>query len=188
MRTFIAIDISEDIGRSLSLAICHLKYAGADVKWVDPANIHLTLKFLGEISGDKLAQVKSALDGIADSTKRFRVNIKDIGAFPGTGRPRVIWAGLSDGARESKDLACSIDEAMSGLGFAKETRPFEPHLTMGRVRSGRNIDKLKSQITSSKLQIPQEGCPVDSIILYQSTLTPNGSIYTRLHEPKLRQE
>ena len=135
MRTFIAIELSSEIKESLAQAQSHLKYAGADVKWVTPENIHLTLKFLGEIPEEKCENVKAALDEIAKTTASFELSIKDIGAFPNIEFPRVIWIGLDKGAKESTELAAKVDEALSKLGFAKETRPFAAHLTIGRIRS-----------------------------------------------------
>jgi 2'-5' RNA ligase len=187
MRTFIAIEISEDIARILAQIESHLKYAGADVKWVKPEIIHLTLKFLGEISEKKCEGVKLVLDDIAGSTKPFELSIKDVGAFPKIEHPKVIWVGLDNGAKGSKDLAYRIDETLSKIGFAKEERPFSPHLTIGRVRSSANRDKLTEKMSSASANFQLSAVPshkVTSVILFQSTLTPQGSIYTKLHESR----
>ena len=185
MRTFIAIEISAEIRATLAQAQSHLKYSGADVKWVEPGNIHLTLKFLGEINEEKCAKITAALDSIAKTIAPFEISLKDIGAFPKIDFPRVIWVGLDKGTRESIELAGKIDEALSKIGFAKETRPFAAHLTIGRVRSAKNkealkekVEKLQGQVASSRVQ----GYVVKSVIIFQSTLTPTGSIYTKLHE------
>lgn len=185
MRTFIAIELSEEIKNTLAQIQSHLKYAGADVKWVTPGNIHLTLKFLGEVSEEKLQQVKSALEIIGKETVPFEISLKDIGAFPKIEYPRVIWVGLDKGAKESTELAGKIDEALSILGFDRDTRPFAAHLTIGRVRSAKNKLALKEKITNYHLLITDYQT-IDSVILFQSTLTPTGSIYTKLHEAKLQ--
>jgi 2'-5' RNA ligase len=125
MRTFIAIELSEEIRSALGQVQSHLKYAGADVKWVNPQNIHLTLKFLGEVDEKKLEKVKTALDGVAASSRAFELSLKEIGAFPAVDHPRVVWVGLDKGSDESKALAQNIDESLSKIGFQKETRPFE---------------------------------------------------------------
>jgi len=185
MRAFIAIEISDDIKDLLGQIEAHLKYSGADVKWVKPEVIHLTLKFLGEITDEKCADVKFALDTIAKSVKPFELNLKDIGAFPKIEHPRVIWVGLDKGAVETTALAGRIDDSLSKIGFAKEDRPFSPHLTIGRARSPLNRDKLKEKISSAsaKFQFTAvNSCKVASVILFQSTLTPKGPIYTKLHE------
>ncbi|MCX5678514.1 MAG: RNA 2',3'-cyclic phosphodiesterase [Candidatus Omnitrophica bacterium] len=188
MRAFIAIEISDEIKDALARIESHLKYAGADVKWVNPKIIHLTLKFMGEINDNKCEVVKSALDAIAKSAKSFEVTVKDVGTFPNSARPRVIWLGLDKGASESVELAKRIEESLSKIGFPAENRPFSPHLTIGRVRSSLNIEKLKEKISSASLEIQPGGTisqKVTSIILFQSTLTPQGPIYTKLHEAPL---
>lgn len=167
----------------------HLKYSGADVKWVEKDNIHLTLKFLGEISDEKLKKIESILDTIGGSVRTFQISIKDIGAFPKIDYPRVVWVGLDKGADESKLLAEKIDEELSKIGFEKESRPFAAHLTVGRVRSPKNKEALKEKMLS--FQGPGSGVrgpaqAVSSIILFQSKLTPKGPIYTKLHESKLK--
>lgn len=186
MRTFIAIELSDEIRSSLAQIESHLKYSGADVKWVDEKNIHLTLKFLGEIDEEKCDKIKAILDQIAGSTGSFEISVKDIGAFPKIDHPRVIWVGLDKGAAESKLLAEKIDETLSGIGFEKETRPFTAHLTIGRVRSSKNKQALKEKIGSFGLQEARNKRQVvSSIILFQSKLTPKGPIYTKLHEARL---
>ena len=183
MRLFIAIDISEEIRESLAQIQSRLKYAGVDVKWVEPKNIHLTLKFLGEVKEEKVEEIISELDDIARTFRPFELSIKDIGAFPKIEYPRVIWVGLDKGAGESKSLAEAIDERLSKLGFAKESRPFASHLTIGRVRSSKNKEALKEKILSYDLS-PMTYDLIRSITLFKSTLTPQGAIYTKLHEAK----
>ena len=190
MRAFIAIEVSEDIKAVLGQIEAHLKYAGADVKWVRPEIVHLTLKFLGEIQEDKAKEITAALDGIARATKPFDITLKDVGAFPKIDFPRVIWAGLDKGAVESKELASKVDEALSLIGFNREERPFSGHLTIGRVRSSLNRAKLIEKMASSAANFQLSAVKahkVASVILFQSKLTPQGSIYTKFHESPFRQ-
>lgn len=184
MRTFIAIELSEEIRSSLAQIQSHLKYSGADVKWVEKDNIHLTLKFLGEISEEKCEKINSILDATGRSIKPFEISIKDIGAFPKIDYPRVVWVGLDKGAAESKILAEKIDEELSKIGFAKETRPFTAHLTIGRVRSSKNKEALKEKITQYARRDTHDEL-VSCVTLFQSTLTPKGPTYTKLHEARL---
>lgn len=184
MRAFIAIEISEDIREALGQVQSRLKYAGADVKWVEPNNIHLTLKFLGEITDEKAEKVKSILDAIGSQIRPFEISLKDVGAFPKIEYPRVIWAGLDKGAGEAKALAARIDEELAKIGFQPETRPFASHFTIGRVRSAKNKDALKEKMTGLELPTGNSQA-IKSVALFQSTLTPRGSIYTKLHEAKL---
>ncbi|MFA5146369.1 MAG: RNA 2',3'-cyclic phosphodiesterase [Candidatus Omnitrophota bacterium] len=190
MRTFIAIEISDDICGALAQIQSRLKYAGADVKWVEPRNIHLTLKFLGEITEEKAGKIKSILDDIGSRTKPFEINLKEIGAFPRIESPRVIWVGLDKGAKESVELAGRIDDELSNIGFAKESRPFAAHLTLGRVKSPKNKEVLKEKVMSSgSFQLSAISCQlIKSIVLFKSTLTPHGSIYTKLHESHFKAE
>ena len=185
MRTFIAIELSEGIRKTLAQIQSHLKYSGADVKWVKKDNIHLTLKFLGEISEEKLQQVIATLEIVAKESSAFEISIKDIGVFPKIDYPRVIWVGLDKGTAESKELAEKINEALSKIGFEKESRPFAVHLTIGRVRSPKNKEALKEKLTTYNLQLKTKPQLISSIILFQSKLSPKGSIYTKLHEAKL---
>jgi len=183
MRLFIAIELSAQIREALGQAQSHLKYAGADVKWVEKDNIHLTLKFLGEVPEEKLERIKNSLDEIGKSSKPFEISIKDIGAFPNTSSPRVIWVGLDKGTAESNTLAGNIDEAMSKLGFQKESRPFTAHLTIGRVRSAKNREALKEKLHSCQFPVVSSQL-ISSIALFKSALTPKGPIYTKLHEAR----
>lgn len=186
MRLFIAIELSDDIRNTLSQIQAHLKYAGADVKWVEKDNIHLTLKFLGEVTEEKAEKIKTILDEIGKTSKPFEISVKDIGAFPKIDFPRVIWVGLDNGAKESVELAGKIDDALSKIGFQKETRLFAAHLTIGRVRSPKNKEALREKIASFRPQtIDHRPQTILSITLFQSTLTPQGPIYSKLHEAKL---
>ena len=184
MRTFIAIELSEEIRKVLAQVRSHLCYAGADVKWVKEENIHLTLKFLGEISEDRVSQISSILDDIGKWTKPFEITLKDIGVFPKTDHPRVIWAGLDKGIKESTELAVKIDKALSGIGFQEETRPFAAHLTIGRVRSQKNKEALQEKIVNYQFSAISLQS-VNSVVLFKSTLTPKGPIYSKIHETRL---
>jgi 2'-5' RNA ligase len=184
MRTFIAIELSDEIKNTLDQTQSHLKYAGADVKWVELSNIHLTLKFLGEIDEKTCENVKSILDETAKSYKPFEISLKEIGAFPNIDFPRVIWVGLDKGEKETTELADKINTALSDqVGFDKEARVFAAHLTIGRVRSPKNKPALKEKFTTCSLKLTTSQI-VSSVILFQSTLTSAGPVYTKLHETK----
>ena len=184
MRTFIAIDLSEEAQQELTQLQSELKTSQADVKWVDPKNIHLTLKFLGEISDQQVTQVKATLDKIAPQFKPYETTLSGIGAFPKLDHPRVVWVGIEDAKGETKEIASKIEAELEKIGFKKEDREFKAHLTIGRVRSSKNKDKLKSIIQSISFA-PQSKNPINDITLYQSTLTPQGPIYTILYTAQL---
>lgn len=192
MRAFVAIELSNEIRGSLAQIESHLKYSGADVKWVEKDNIHLTLKFLGEITEEKNEKIKYILDEIAKQTKSFELSLKIskegpcpfLGAFPNLDHPRVLWVGLDKGAVESRLIAEKIDDALLKIGFQKESRPFAAHLTIGRVRSPKNKEALKEKISNLQLKAYSLQL-IDAITLFQSKLTPKGPIYIKIHESKL---
>ena len=143
--------------------------------------MHLTLKFLGNIEEGHVEQISGALKSIADNFNAFSINLTRVGAFPDLKRPRVIWIGIDKGAGELKTLGAKIETELEKLGFAKEKREFKAHLTLGRVRSLKNIENLEKIINEVKFQAGNE-IKIDKIILFQSKLTPKGAIYTNLSE------
>ncbi|MCM8794809.1 MAG: RNA 2',3'-cyclic phosphodiesterase [Candidatus Omnitrophica bacterium] len=184
MRCFIAVEPPEETRKEISRLQAELKQSGADVKWVEPGNIHLTLKFLGEIDEASIASLKEALS----STLRFSpftMTLEGIGAFPGTTNPRVIWVGVHQGEKESKELAADVDGICEKLGFPKEERPFSPHLTIGRVRSRDRMAPLIKRLQVAEFRCAQP-VAVDRIVLFQSVLSPKGPCYTPLAEISLR--
>lgn len=184
IRSFIAIELDEEIKQTLASLIEKLKASGADVKWVKPENIHLTLKFLGHISKEKIDGIKRILDNAKDIFKPFRIILSDLGAFPKPSYPRVIWVGIKDGENNSKKIYDFMEKGLEKIGFQKEERPFSPHLTIGRVKSPKNRESLKSNIENLKNSLTKS-LDVGHITLFQSTLTPGGPIYTPLYKAKL---
>jgi 2'-5' RNA ligase len=185
MRTFIAIELIDAIRNELAQIQARLRYSGADVKWVERENIHLTIRFLGEVREERIEEVSSALDEVARGSRPFEISIKDLGVFPKLEFPRVVWVGLEKGKDESREIAREVDERLERLGFQRESRPFSPHLTIGRVRSPKNKAALKEKLLSTKIEkvLSQK---VNSIILFKSELTSQGPIYTKLHESKFQ--
>ncbi len=185
MRTFIAIELPQEIKEELGRLQEKLKAAGADVKWVEPKNIHLTLKFLGEIDEQARNRICSTLEEICRTRKPFVIALSSLGAFPNTISPRVIWAGISQGDSEVKEIAQAVEEHLETIGFPKENREFSSHITIGRTRSGKNrqeLTKLLANLTQKNLE---RQFPVTKIILFKSTLTPHGPIYEILQEFQL---
>lgn len=180
MRTFIALDLSQDIKAELSRLEDGLKKADADIKWVKPENIHITLKFLGEVDEAKLAGIKQILDGISAQFKPFEITLFKLGAFPSLNYARVVWVGIDKSCAEVEKIASQVEEELEKIGFPKEERPFSAHLTLGRVKSAKNKDKLKEMLAS--LEARPKSSLIDKIVLYKSTLTPSGPIYTAIHE------
>ena len=183
MRTFIAIELSKEVKDDLAKLQHELNKADADVKWVKPENIHLTLKFLGEVGEDKIEDMKKVLDGISGKNKPFELSLFKLGAFPSINSPRVVWVGIDKGCGESEQIAKSIEDELEKLDFPKEERPFNAHLTLGRVRSGKNKAMLKERLSATEVR--PKSCRINDITIFQSILTPKGPIYSPLHAAKL---
>lgn len=154
---------------------------GADVKAVEEENIHITLKFLGEIPEEKTAQVTSLVKGIA--FKPFTLDFRGVGVFPTPNRPSVVWAGVAGEASEMLAVFTELEKGLRALGFEPERRPFQPHVTLCRVRSGRNRAQLAEAIHAMQ---EEEFGPlrVEHIRLKKSVLTRSGPIYTTAAESK----
>lgn len=183
VRAFVAIKVADPIKEKLLATIERLKGAGADVKWVNRDNIHLTLKFLGNISKANVVTLSGFLKENAKAVKPFEVNVKDVGVFPPKGAPRVIWAGCSN-EEILGTLASSIEASCEKIGVPKEDRKFSAHITIGRVKSPQNIEALKPLIT--ELSSSGFGAQsVNSFELFESKLQRDGPIYTILESYQL---
>ncbi len=146
------------------------------MKWVKPENLHLTLKFLGETEESMIKKLDNSLQNISLKIQKFMIQLKQLGVFPNLYRPRIIWVGISTGQNGLADLAQSIENETSQLGFDKENREFKPHMTIGRVRTPRYIDKLVIKLDKYKEHFFGEQ-EVEKISLMQSILKPTGPEY-----------
>jgi len=183
IRSFIAIELDEKTHEYLTQVQEELKKQGGDIKWVTSSNIHLTLKFLGNVTPEKIDKIKVVLDEIAKTHAPFEMSLSEVGGFPNLKRPRVIWTGIDKGAQQATALAGDLEEKLEELGFLKESRPFKCHLTLGRVRKNKDPGgPIKRPPGSSFSPV----FPVTHLTLFQSTLTPKGAVYTPLHKAKLQ--
>lgn len=180
LRSFIAIELEEEIREKIARLEEQLKRdSQADVKWVKKENLHLTLKFLGNISLLSLNDIYKEIKSAVTQQSPFEIDFKELGAFPSLKAPRVIWLGVDKGREEVKKLSSLIEEGLSKLGFEREGKEFRTHLTLGRVRSAKNKDRLVESLGEVKV----EGFGsmwVEKIALMESTLTREGPIYTFL--------
>lgn len=179
IRAFIAVEIDPQAKQKISELISCLKKSNADVKWITESQMHLTLKFLGNIDKDRIKEISDALSVISSTLKPFTIGFLGIGAFPNIDHPRVIWIGINKGAASLKILAEKIETTMEKLGFAKESREFTAHLTLGRIRASGNIHNLIKLLKETSFSL-ETGIVVTEPILFQSTLTPKGAIYSKL--------
>jgi 2'-5' RNA ligase len=184
LRAFIAVDLSESVRSALGQVQEVLERQRFRVKWVRPANIHLTLKFLGNIEGADVEKISGAMVQVAKDRKALSLVAKGIGVFPDIRRPRVIWAGLSGQVEMLQDMQRSLEGHLADLGFPKESRGFKAHLTLGRVKG--KIDSERLEAAMSKCAgFESKPFDVNRIILFKSELRPSGAVYTPVQEVSL---
>lgn len=187
LRTFIAVDIPPSIQQAIQEKVNDLRrYAGESVRWVQVRNIHLTLKFLGDIPPSGVEELTRMLQSEADSCPAFDIAIGGLGSFPSSKRPRVLYIGVQAPAG-LEALQGVIEAACSRLGYESDPRPFSPHLTIGRVRGHASPDRLlKLRRALEETTIDALGTVrVDSVHLYKSELKPGGPLYTELFSAPL---
>lgn len=184
-RTFIAIELNDKVRFELSSLQSILRKSDADVKWVEPESIHLTLKFLGYIDDKKIREVENILNEVVKNIKPFSLSLKEIGAFPKLNYPKVIWVGVDEGKFQTQQIAKDLEDKLESIGIPKEGRDFHPHITLGRVRTPKNKDKLKSIIETTKFE-PESKINVYHLTLFKSQLAPQGPIHTPLFIAKIQ--
>lgn len=192
LRTFIAIDVPPAVLDTIIRIQNRFKSLGLHASWVKPGNIHLTLKFLGDTDPERIPGIQDELTQILKPFTPFRLSLDSTGVFPDTRRPRVLWVGLKDEEGTLETLQASIEKNLGSLGFPIEDRPFSPHLTLARIKSPKGIKspKEKKELINELDALNQEGIDphpfdVGVVNLYESQLTPKGSIYTVLANFKL---
>jgi len=179
IRCFIAIKLPQEIRTQIESYIDDLNRYTKMVRWVKPDNLHLTIKFLGEIEPEKVEQIKSTLERVKGFTSPFDLQIIESGCFPGRKRPRVFWLGFDkSGVTYLSEIQSWLEDQLNQVGFEKENRKFLPHLTIGRVRGVDNYSDLYSYIDNH----PFKGKTflVNKIYLIRSYLKPTGAVYRDL--------
>jgi len=181
IRTFIAIELPETFRDKLRSLLGEFKKSGADVKWVRPEGIHLTLKFLGSVSRESLEKVALAVKPAVERFDPFELKAQGVGCFPALHNPRVVWAGLGKQEESLSRLQREIELKAADLGFSPEERRFSPHLTLGRVRSPKGRDALIALI-ENKSKVDLASFLADRVAIFRSDLRPDGAVYTKLFE------
>ncbi len=187
LRTFVAAEIGDPVRAALATEQDRLRTAGARVGWVAPENLHLSLAFLGDLFGAALAGLAQGLDGVARATRPFTLDTVGLGAFGAPGRPRVLWAGAQAADAALPALYARLRAVLAELDLRLEDRPFHPHLTLGRVKSGDRAAALTGLIQSDNNR-SYGATPVTRILLMRSRLAPQGARYTILHAATLKGE
>lgn len=179
VRAFVAANLDPSLKAALARVQEKLRATRADVGWVRPENLHLTLKFLGQVEEMRLGAIGEAVAAAAAGTGPIRLVFAGLGAFPGPRTARVIWIGVSHGAEALAELQTRVEAALESLGFAREARLFTAHLTLGRVRGPAHREQLARALTSSPDEVLGE-MALDRIELMRSEFGPAGARYSVL--------
>jgi 2'-5' RNA ligase len=189
IRTFIAVEMDPAIRRAAAALIDKFRAAGADVGWVAAENMHLTLKFLGDLREEDVPRVCEAVRGAVAGVAPFELEIRGAGAFPNLSRPRVIWLGAAKGDEAMADLADRIEAVLESLGLPREARRFHAHLTLGRVR---RTQRMPGPAISALTRLVQEHAAaqigrtsVEEVVVFSSQLKPTGAVYEALCRAEL---
>jgi 2'-5' RNA ligase len=182
IRTFIALNLDLAAVRAVAQAQRQLRdrcsEAGIEVRWVPPQNMHVTIRFLGQVTEPMVGAIKDVLEPAARSFPQFEIDAEGLGAFPDLERARVVWAGLRCESGELERLYRTVSELLEETGFAAEKRPFKSHVTIGRIKSGRSPGLAACLEADS----PQEygTSTIRDLICYRSDLQPKGADYHSL--------
>jgi 2'-5' RNA ligase len=177
MRLFVALEISSTVRENLAELLKSLRSISPQTRWARPENLHVTLRFIGEVSEARLAGIRGALFGVR-SHQPVTLEFRGLGFFPNEKHPRVFWAGI-DASPNLKTLAADIDGATEKLGIPVEKRPFSPHLTLARFEPPRLPEKLRPPIQENAVRDFGSLCAKD-FHLIESKLKPSGAEYTTL--------
>ena len=181
MRLFTALDLPPEVIGSLEALLDRLRPA-ARLKWSAPANLHITTRFIGEWPTDRLPELQAALAGLPGH-RPIPIAIRKLGFFPNPHSPRVFWAGV-EAPPDLAALASETDRSLAALGLPSEGRPFSPHLTLARIKEPTPMQKLRESVAALP-SLDFGSFTAASFYLYQSRLTPAGSVYTKLAEFRL---
>ena len=188
LRAFIAVDLPLEMRRDIQFATANLRRdTGSLIRWVALENMHLTLKFLGDIPPGNVETLTQMIRVQADAFNRFDIHLNGIGSFPGSKRPRVIYIGIQAPAA-LEAFQHQLESAAQELGYQPEERAFTPHLTVGRVRqnvSAHDQQKIRHALEESAID-SLGTARVNSVHLYQSDLKPHGSVYAKLFSAPLK--
>jgi 2'-5' RNA ligase len=182
-RTFICLELPEAVRAQADALQRRFVGLGEKIRWVNPRNLHLTLRFLGEISRSQLETVCLAVRCAAARVDAFSIHLSGTGCFPSPRRPKAFWIGVAE-ASDLIRLYEAVEEELVSAGFPREARPFSPHLTLGRVRVDRSSARLGEAMDGAEFDAAP--FPVTEVTLMKSDLKSSGAVYTRIASLKLR--
>ena len=200
IRAFLAVELSQSLRTDLATVQQELKRSleekmqgGTRISWAQPASIHLTLKFLGDMDEQVIDPLRAALEEAIGSQVAVTVPLERLGAFPFPQAPRVLWVGPLEkwekgtDAKRVAEIHDAIEQVCEGLHFLRETRPFSPHLTLARIKMGeRHVGAALAKSGILDLPVSVGSFAIESVVLMQSELQPTGSVYTKLWDVRLR--
>ncbi|MBW2621673.1 MAG: RNA 2',3'-cyclic phosphodiesterase [Deltaproteobacteria bacterium] len=184
IRAFFAIDLPLEFREEIARLQGLLKRSRAEVKWVRPESVHLTLKFLGQVAEETIDPLAAKAAKKVSRIPAVTLGLSGAGVFPGPKRPRVAWVGLAGDMAVMGDLQKGIEEAAAEFGFEREKRKFSPHLTLGRIRPSKRIGELMSEL--DRIDPKPLEFLAREVILFKSDLKPTGAVYTPLKTLPLR--
>jgi 2'-5' RNA ligase len=182
MRTFIAINLPEDIKRVVGEYVDALQGVIPDIKWVTPENTHLTVKFLGDVPDERIGMISECVAGAAAGFNPFDIELAHMGFFPNSHQPRVVWIGADGGADHLLELFQTLEDCLETVGVDREEKTFSPHLTIGRVKRHERLI-----LPSGIPEFEEVTFQVNGMSLIKSTLTPQGPIYETLSDAAFQQ-
>lgn len=185
VRCFVAVNLPGPLREEIGEFFAALRGSVRGVRWVPAANLHLTLKFLGDVESGQVSRVANAIAGALEESPPVEVAFSGAGVFPPRGRPRVVWLDLSAGAEGITSLQREVERSLEPLGFLPERRPFTPHLTVGRVKNLRDAAPLLSAVAAAG-EREWGGFTASSVDLVRSELFPTGARYSILREVRLK--
>ncbi|HZK18036.1 MAG TPA: RNA 2',3'-cyclic phosphodiesterase [Clostridia bacterium] len=179
IRLFLAVNLPDEVKKNISGLRESLANVPLDSTWVKEENLHLTIKFFGEVNVDLVSAIVATIQSATAAIVPFQISFSGLGYFPNSKRPRIFWAGIKGQVNELVDLHKKLELALSPLGFPPEGRSYSPHLTIFRLRSQRGVGLLKKVVgKKNKENIELGNLTVNSVELMQSQLTPRGPVYT----------
>ncbi len=176
MRTFISVELPDEIKVKIGKSISGLKRIDSGIKWVEDLNLHVTLKFLGWVEDCDLNCLFETVEDAVKGIGSFKMRIEGSGSFPEGSTPRVFWLGITKGGEQLKGIADDLERGLSKAGIRSEEREFSAHLTIGRVKGKKGVDKVKEEMEKFKRSDFGE-FTVDRINIMKSTPTPKGPVY-----------
>ena len=185
LRTFVAVEIGQDVRARAAALIKQLRSTDAKVKWVDTGSMHFTMKFLGEVDVREVPAICGAVTQAVAGMAPFEIEVRGAGAFPTAQRPRTIWLGVGAGTEQMVALHGAIEGSLVDLGFRTEGRRFRPHLTIGRVRSSPAGVSDLGQLIEQNGHFLAGSTIVEDVVVFSSDLTPQGPVYEALGHAEL---